>query len=58
MLRTTQTEKHKGLVLPLVNVTLHNSDVCSVSSPMISMENEDLLADPTLCSHVCLFLRD
>lgn len=52
--QTTQTETHKRLVLPLVNVALHNCDVCSVSSPMISTDNEDLLSDPTLCSHMCV----
>lgn len=39
----------------LVNVTLHHCDVCSVSSPIISTDNEDLLSDTTLCSHVCVY---
>lgn len=58
MLQTTQTERHKRLILPPVNVPLHNSDICAVSSPMISMDIEDLLSDPTLFTHVCLLLLD
>lgn len=56
MLQTTLTERHKRLILPLINVTLNNSDVCSVSSPMVSIDIEDLLSDPTLFTHVCLLL--
>lgn len=56
MLQTTQTERHKRQILPLINVTLHNSDVFSVSSLMVSIDNEDLLSDPTLFTHVCLLL--
>lgn len=50
----TDWDTHR-LVLPLVNVTLHNCDVCLVSSPMILADNEDLLSDPTLSVHTCVF---